>query len=101
MKTKDHKKVMINLARCEQELDKVLFDTGDFVTGAGVAGVAGLGAGAGLYAYGRQGLKRKKTWGARDIGETIGRGASMLKKDAAGAGPALWQKILKAVGKAK
>jgi hypothetical protein len=74
-----HKRIITELARCEEKLDTILFDT-DQATGAAATGIAGLGGLGGLYAYGRRGMKK----GPRNlpgIGATIGRGASKVGGD--------------------
>ena len=84
-----HTRIITELASCEEKLDTVLFDATDQGMGAAATGIAGLGGLAGLYAYGRRGMK-KAPRNLPGIGATIGRGVSQASEDIA----SQWKRIM-------
>ncbi len=90
MNNQTHKRIITELSAVENKLDEVLFDTGDMAAGAtATAGVGTAGLGL-LYARGRRGMQKKKTWKPQDISNTIGRGASQVPGDTS----QIWKKLM-------
>ncbi len=92
----NHKRIITELAACEDKLDTVLFSTGDMAAGAGL-GITGIGTAG--YLYGRKGMKKKQTWGAKDIGGTVGRGLGRGASDLGKSAKSIWASILKRIPK--
>jgi hypothetical protein len=97
MNPKETKRVITELAACEEQLDTVLFDTTGGALGAAGLGAAGLG---GAYLYGRRGLKKAATFDPQDIGRTIGRGLGGVGGAISSASQDLWENLLKFGSKA-